>query len=85
MVDSVEIDYSKNRLKKYGDYKYPIYEFKDLNANIGDKLPEFTKKPYVIPIIAGDDGIAVFNINTKSFQAAATFGYGNKKKRQNLF
>tara|TARA_R110002049_G_scaffold307720_2_gene509185 strand:- start:4195 stop:4440 length:246 start_codon:yes stop_codon:yes gene_type:complete len=63
--------------KKYEYDEYPQYYFKDIPTNLGDKLPKFTKIPYVIPINSSNDIVEVFNVNAEGFQAHTGVGFGN--------
>jgi hypothetical protein len=47
--------------------------FENLVTDIGDRLPQFTKSPLIIPIMEGEVEVGIINISENSFDA----WYGN--------
>src|SRR5690606_24780098 len=71
IVDSLKMDVSD--INQFGHHYY----FKDLHTNLGDKLPEFVKPPFVIPMPSGSSSIELFDIDEEGFSAGRFVEFSN--------
>lgn len=69
LVDSLYFDIDKYFMAGSDELQYATYYFKDMHTTLGDKLPHFSKPPFIILSTDGGGSSSKFkNITTDSFK-----------------